>query len=493
VCELESILHLSDLHRSKTEPLDNDALIGALMADRGRYLVGTPPVPSPSAVVVSGDLVQGALLDDLSFNDTLASQYSDAYELLSRLADKFLDGDRSQFVVVPGNHDVCWNTSIAAMEQVDLSEIPQDLWSAINNPGSDYRWSWKHQRLYRIRDKSKYNTRLENYWKTIHKFYDGTTLPISFDTTRGFNIFEICQQKIIVAAFDTTESNDCFCYIGEISPGIIARCAMAINEQGKDYKLKMAVWHHSTQGPPRHADYMDVDSVYTMIGHGFSLGLHGHQHISATGSYSIHLPDKEKMAVVSAGSVCAGSRELPRGINRQYNVLVLEDEFQTARVHVREMTNGGHFAQKTSGDFLFGYVSLNLGDEKVLKRHATPLGKSEVSAIFEAEGAIKNGKANDALIALNRVKDRSNGYRHRLSIEANQILGNWPELLNEIGTPVNESELNIAIEANLKLPNLERAQNLFDEYNNLFSNKFIKNEMQGRISTYKLLRDKNGK
>ena len=27
------------------------------------------------------------------------------------MCDRFLDGDRSRMVLVPGNHDICWNTS----------------------------------------------------------------------------------------------------------------------------------------------------------------------------------------------------------------------------------------------------------------------------------------------------------------------------------------------------------------------------------------------
>jgi hypothetical protein len=49
-------MHISDLHRSREEPVDNDSLIAALLGDSDRYLGQLPPVPRPGAIVVSGDL-----------------------------------------------------------------------------------------------------------------------------------------------------------------------------------------------------------------------------------------------------------------------------------------------------------------------------------------------------------------------------------------------------------------------------------------------------
>lgn len=58
-----SILHISDLHRSPDDPISNDVLISSLVADRDHYVAEDPPVPAPEAIIVSGDLIQGASLD----------------------------------------------------------------------------------------------------------------------------------------------------------------------------------------------------------------------------------------------------------------------------------------------------------------------------------------------------------------------------------------------------------------------------------------------
>ena len=52
-------------------------------------------------------------------------------------------------------------------------------------------------------------------------------------------------------------------------------------------------------------DYMNVAQVHEMIGHGFQLGLHGHQHKSSTMTTVAHLDRVRTMAIVSAGSLCA--------------------------------------------------------------------------------------------------------------------------------------------------------------------------------------------
>jgi hypothetical protein len=58
-----SILHISDLHRSPSDPVSNDELTSALMSDRDRYIREDPPVAVPEAIVVSGDIIQGVPLD----------------------------------------------------------------------------------------------------------------------------------------------------------------------------------------------------------------------------------------------------------------------------------------------------------------------------------------------------------------------------------------------------------------------------------------------
>ena len=78
-----TILHISDLHRSREEPVDNDSLVAALLGDSDRYLGETPAVPPPSAIVVSGDLIQGAAVGAAKWQDAMRDQYRIAEEFPS--------------------------------------------------------------------------------------------------------------------------------------------------------------------------------------------------------------------------------------------------------------------------------------------------------------------------------------------------------------------------------------------------------------------------
>ena len=88
-----------------------------------------------------------------------------------------------------------------------------------------------------------------------------------------------------------------------------------------------------------------------MIGRGFRLGLHGHQHKAQVRSQEIRLPGRESMAVISAGSLCAGRRHLPTGTHRQYNVVELAPDLRSVRTHVRAMAVANVFSPASLVEF----------------------------------------------------------------------------------------------------------------------------------------------
>ena len=74
------ILHLSDLHRSASDPVKNSELLAALESDRLRWREIVEP--GPDLVVVSGDVVRGADLGEANHHQVLDGQYADAEALL---------------------------------------------------------------------------------------------------------------------------------------------------------------------------------------------------------------------------------------------------------------------------------------------------------------------------------------------------------------------------------------------------------------------------
>jgi 3',5'-cyclic AMP phosphodiesterase CpdA len=121
---LFTLLHISDLHRSPHDPIENASLLDALLTDKDRYLVETPKVGAPDAAIVSGDIIQGVTLNTPDYAAELDRQYGVAYDFLAQLAVRFFSGDHSRVVVVPGNHDVCWNTAYDAMTELTPEDPP---------------------------------------------------------------------------------------------------------------------------------------------------------------------------------------------------------------------------------------------------------------------------------------------------------------------------------------------------------------------------------
>ncbi|MYG40473.1 MAG: hypothetical protein F4201_06640 [Nitrospira sp. SB0677_bin_15] len=340
-----SILHISDLHRSPGAPISNGELISALVKDRDRYIHEDPSIAVPEAIVVSGDIIQGIPLNTDNFATELNEQYEVAEEFLDELVGRFLEGDRSRLIMVPGNHDVDWNTARSALESIEVKDIPTDLRAKLYAKDAIFRWAWKTRTLYRIADPKLYEKRMNAFWTFFDRFYEGVSGLLAGQNPSDVRLFSLCNDRIGVAAYSSRHGNDCFAFHGMIRRESVARSYLDQNDSGKMYDLRMAVWHHSIEGSPYRTDYMDVDVVRGMIGRGFRLGLHGHQHRAQVTPQKICLPDRETMAVVSAGSLCAGVEELPMGTPCQYNVLEIAEDFCRVRVHVRAMIVANLFSR----------------------------------------------------------------------------------------------------------------------------------------------------
>ena len=55
--------------------MDNESLIAALVADHDRYAWETPRVPLPEAIVISGDLIEGAAIGEETYEKSIRKQY----------------------------------------------------------------------------------------------------------------------------------------------------------------------------------------------------------------------------------------------------------------------------------------------------------------------------------------------------------------------------------------------------------------------------------
>lgn len=482
-----SILHITDLHRAKNDPISNSELLSALISDRECYERENPPIRMPDAIVVSGDVIQGVPLYQDNFEGELAAQYCVAHDFLVSLADRFLNGDRTKVIIVPGNHDIDWNVAFSSMIAVEHDSLPANIPVALFEPGSPYRWDWKKRCLYKVKDDNLYNQRLAAFWQFFEKFYSGYEGMLRVAPWSDANLYSLDNGRIGVAAFNSCLGNDCFAFHGEISRQAVAQAHLDLKDLGP-WRLRIAVWHHDIEGPPHRTDYMDIEVVRGMIGRGFRLGLYGHQHKVQITPQHARLLDEETMVLASAGSLCAGRRELPMGALRGYSIIEIRDDYSGARVHIREMRIANLFSRAILRDFEGrSYVDLEWTTPlDAAGRPENPIGEEHTAVMRKAEDALYGrGDAAEALQLLSRINESLDSFGRRLLLAAAYRIGPL-KLIEMTGEPKTIEELMDLIEAYSTVGNLDNAISVIDDHAEKLSlPEQIKTELQTRIELKK--------
>jgi hypothetical protein len=332
-----SVLHVSDLHRDPANPVRNDVLLDSLENDKRHYSAEqTPMVRLPDLIIVSGDIIQGIKPDTQDPDARLREQYHEALDFLAKLTDRFVGGDRNRVIIVPGNHDVSTYHFEKSLCRVDiLPDRKKDLVTQLFQPSSRLRWSWSDFELYEIIDQTLYMQRLSAFADFYTEFYNGTR-TYDLDPAKQIDIFDFPAFGLTIAAFSSCYNNDLLKKQGAIHPGCIAIAGTRMRDPSLQNRLRTAVWHHNAEGLPEHSDYMDPDFLQNMIDRGFSLGFHGHQHRAQFLDTRFRHGIGRKLKVISAGTLGEGVSFWHR---RSYNVVELDTENRTGRLHVREMKN----------------------------------------------------------------------------------------------------------------------------------------------------------
>lgn len=485
------ILHISDLHRSPEDPISNDELISALVSDRDSYLRETPAICAPDAIVVSGDIIQGVPLDTTDYEAKLTEQYAVAMAFLDELVRRFLGGDRSRLIMIPGNHDVDWNTAFKALEVVEEAKIPPKLAAALNDENSEFRWDWKARKLYRIADRTLYDQRLAAFWNFFEKFYAGVPDLLDVKPNADANLFSLCGNRIGVAAFNSCHGNDCFAYHGMIRREAVSRSHLRLDDSGHVFDLRIAVWHHSVEGAPYRTDYMDIDIVRGMIGRGFRLGLYGHQHKAQAVGEQVWLSTQEKMAITSAGSLCAGARELPTGTYRQYSIIEIAEDFRCARLHVRHMSVANLFCPARLPDF--GGNSFMPLDWTPPRNMAGAVVNTDAlrtqKAIEAAEIAVKTDDPKKAIPILRQLDLQAGSYQRELILTAATSAQDWSTITEITDPPLTIDELIKRVDAFSRLNRPLDAVNALDSFSRqLDLAPPMETELRNRLSAQERMR-----
>jgi hypothetical protein len=461
-----SIMHISDIHRTNGAIITNSELKSSLLSDSIKFSSEIPQIKKPDLIIVSGDIIQGLTVGVGNYPSDIENQYFEAKNFLLELVNIFLEGDRSKLIMVPGNHDVDWNLAYSSMKKTQLKS--HEVLKALLSNESRYRWNWGKLQSYKISDMALYHRRLDSFSNFFQGFYDGYDVEYKISPEFQYSLFKI-NDDIIVAAFNSCHFNDCLNYSGDISREAISNCHMAIEENYSKAKLRIAVWHHDFHGPPLRTDYMDRGIIELLLDKGFRLGIHGHQHKSESRPFYQFLQDEETMAIVSAGSLTAGEKELPSGFNRQYNMLEIDTSLTKVRVHIREMISNGIFS-KGRHTFMGGKSFADLswtkyGPSELLNYIKD--GGQEIKILDRIEKLIHENQYKEALELIDYSGLNNENYLKRLKADCLEKLSCWDELIQHVGVPENANDISVLFKSYLKINNFKEPDELLERESTL--------------------------
>ena len=454
------ILHISDLHRDKENPISNNALISSLQRDLERYTSDSQhKIAHPNLIIVSGDIILGSTNKENPIAE-ITEQYEEAFDFLSDLAKHILHGDKSRIVIIPGNHDVTWKYSIDSLRRLEkdayLDSDGDLIWRVLEqskNPNSMIRWSWKDLSFYKIIDELSYHKRLEAFSNFYNKFYDGN-LKYPLEPEKQFEIFDYSDLGISILALNSCFNNDHLNKSGSIHPNCIGESYRKLSQLKREGRLLLATWHHNTSGSPNDNDYMDNAFLYNLIDNGISLGFHGHQHKSQIIKQYNNVLEEEKLIVFSSGTLCGGVNEIPHGYKHQYNIVEISpnienDELLNVTLHSREKTLKSPISNPIWAAGRIDSIT-DSSHSFFIKRPIEP--KSNM-ALMEIEELVRKKDYERAILKLNKL-DFKNPFVRKFLLECLSQTGQHDKIISKYNPPQNIAEgvtiLNLAIAQNDK-------------------------------------------
>jgi predicted MPP superfamily phosphohydrolase len=455
-----SILHISDLHRDPHNPIGNEVLLDSLENDRRRYTIDErPQVRSPDLILVTGDIIHGIRPNVPNPEKELKAQYAEALDFLNRLSERLLNGDKRRVVVVPGNHDVgAWHVA-KSLKPVDVApDRKKELVEQLFSSNSLLRWSWADFALYEIADGDLYAQRLAAFADFYKDFYEGTR-TYSLDPSKQFDIFDFRQFELTIAGFCSCFNNDIFNKQGAIHPECIGAAGMKLRERDYDNRLRIAVWHHNTEGLPFEFNYMDPDILQNLIDRGFSLGFHGHQHKPQFLDTRFRHEGSRRITVISAGTLCGGASFR---FGRAYNVVEIDTQQQKGLLYLREMQNdnlqlpiwGRRSLPPNTGSYLeFGF---DPPPEPMVRTNVRTIALLEAQKLYDER---KFAKAAEMLVDIAQSEELGK----RLLLDCLSQSDNMAGIISHFDPPTNPTEAIYVLEALRREGRNDRLCQLLDE------------------------------
>lgn len=440
--KITSILHISDIHRNQDGKVDNQALITSLIQDTDSY-TQNEGISKPDLIIVSGDIIFGSVNADFdSAIKEIEDQYIEAENFLNELVVEFLNGDKNRIIIIPGNHDVSFPHVRLSIKELDISKTnePALLIKQLNSDYSNIRWSWKDLKFYEISDKSLYNNRFQPFKQFYDRFYNGLQ-TFSLKPEEQYNIFDCDSLGLTIVAFNSCYNNDLLNPAGSINPTCIASSYRLIQEYSKKGRFIIGTWHHNVKGAPQESNYMDIRILKNLLKNGITLAFHGHQHQLEKIDAFMNVDENKKISLISAGTLCAGPKHLPTGINRQYNIIEINNETFTAKLHSRKMMENIAFSlpiwekESISGSEN-GYIEIQL--QKPNKPNIDTILSESIDFIGKKEYQL----AINILKPLYKEHEEAKRFLKECYIQTSNSF----ELIALIGEPKNEEDTVILLQ-----------------------------------------------
>lgn len=331
-----SIIQISDLH--KDSDFNYNQLIDSLKSDTANYVnLGIYHV---RYIVVCGDLIQGTRNTDIAKgNQDIQRQYEEVSVFLHNLVDVFLNGDISRLIIVPGNHDVNRAVSSNSMKRIEASEqekVQKSYWERYGKK-QIYRFDWKTLSFMQIIDEKFYSSRFDSFVTFYNRFYSsiGRTFPVSPEEDASLIAFS--NDKIAFACFNSCCQLDHLNAMGTINENAFHCIYGDLSSCYSNGYLMFGVWHHHIYGVPHRCDFMDMKITKSMACNHILVGLFGHQHRSEVVEELNDLAEdieRDKMHLISSGTLFGSRKEMLPGIKRQYNLINVEIENGSANLEV---------------------------------------------------------------------------------------------------------------------------------------------------------------
>lgn len=331
-----SIIQISDLHKDSDS--NYNQLIDSLKSDKAKYEnLGIYPV---RYIVVCGDLIQGTRNTDIAKGDQdIQKQYEEVSVFLYNLVDVFLNGDISRLIIVPGNHDVNRAVSSNSMKRIDASEQDMVLKSYWERYGKKqiYRFDWKSLSFMQIFDEKLYASRFDSFVSFFNKFYSsiGRTFPLNPE--EGASLIAFPDDKIAFACFNSSCQLDHLNAMGTINENALHSIYGGLSGCYSNGYLILGVWHHHIYGVPHRCDFMNMNITKSMACNHILVGIFGHQHKSEVVEELNDLAEdieRDKMHLISSGTLFGSRKEMLPGIKRQYNLVNVDIENGSANLEV---------------------------------------------------------------------------------------------------------------------------------------------------------------